>query len=1803
MKPSLQKAGLSALLILLAFAHARAQFSLQWNKELELKNSSYERFDILEKDGAGNLLVLGVKGVTFPYQVVKYDSYGQEMWEKVYPQIRWLSLKDFAVNSSGRFAILSWNSDPVSGKFEWVINAFDSLGNPDWTQTYGGDGADSDLGAVIQMDDTGSVYVTGYTYDLNYLKRATVVKFSPTGVVQWNYTHNTTSEGLALGLSGSGDVYMGGWETSGNVQKLLLTSVSPTGILNWNQTYFPPGNSNTRIYDLLVDDQAGVYYTGTTSNLGDEDLLVGRFSLSGNFLWADTLQGYVIRGNYGARIELDANGHMVVGGPTGYIYNTSTYFGAMAAGIDTSGTVLWRKFMLPQVLGRSLTFKDLEVDFATGNSYLTGWDQVADLVEDGFLIAMDTAGATRWFTNYRQSNALYNGFGDLALSANGQELYYVGHFRGTFTNFDRFLQARSQAGTVLWTENQDFIDSLYLPKINYWDEIKDMVIDGDKNLLAGVRHSDNINVRLNKWAPCGEMLWSAGWEADSLGGIDLWGIGTDSLNNAYLCLSGRTPSSIINNKTTPMVFKFDPNGQTSWINNQIPVANFKNLIDMKVDKGGNSVLLGNYKTTQNVFLEKLDPNGVQTWVIPYLFTSALAMKNVSLEVDGAGNAYLIGEVSIQSPNYDFFVTKFNASGAVVWEKRFNFPGNNSKENIHSSGISPTGLIVIAGWSQTNLFDYTGVVIAYDGAGNLVLSDSYYTSTTGCSLNDVGFDADGNIYVSGVANIGPPSFYTSFTAKYTPTGTRRWLISHGNPGKNHRVEPLSPNRIMVVNESGNVSNTFSVLELDSMGTTTATYPYLCPTDYEGWISYSVSDGENAYISFQSDPEQKPFLLKYGIKGALSICDTTICGGDTVQLRAAGGQSYQWTPTTSLSNPTAASPLAFPSATTTYTLVINQGSSTDTFQVTVSLDTSLSPAFSPAPNGLLVNFTDQTSGAITAWYWDFGDGFTSSQPNPQHTFATPGAYNVCLTVTGNCGPVTVCQQINVGCGGQTGSITYNGPGMPNACDFVSLIAPGGSNYLWSTGASTQTIFPNQSGDYAVSYMDSSSCARQDTYSLAISTVPVTWIGQLGTASGNDTLYRTVPGASSWGTSGASSQEVLLPNANGQLRHILHNTTFVYYLGFSETPSNGDQTQIDHAFYVNGNDIMVKEESGTSISVGTAGVGDTLELERNGNQLYWKINGSVVHTATVSPSLAWLVDVSMRKMNMYVTSVEIDFCNLPPLVLSATRTHDVCAGSPAGSLQVTVAGGTPPYSYSWSTGDTVPSLDSLSPGLYSLTVTDQNGGTKQGSWEILSRITWTNEVGATSHMDTLSRNPGSSGPWGSSGAHSSEVLPAGTNGSFWHVVASTSYNYYLGLTDSDPDASLASILYAFGNLKGLLTIRDIYGNQTIGPVSVGDTLEISRFGTMIYFRKNGLLLRSSPDLPLEPLFVDASLFTQNTVISNVFSDFCQPAIPLQIEVEFDHAGCFPPSGSITLNMLSGTGPYHFYWSSGDTTATISGKSPGLYKAYVSDAGGNLDSVEVQLWNKVVWEGFVGSAAIADTLFRTVPGGGSWGTSGARSDNKLLGNNDGLMLHYVSETNKYYYVGLSDQDTDASQTTLDYSFFNAKGSLRIREEAGNFTQIFGAVNIGDLLKIERVGSSVNYYQNGNLLRSRAVNPAETLRVDVSLFTPGTVLSGVYVDFCDTVAGQKNAGSMAENVGEFSGNAAFEVFPNPVNETLNFTTSQPGPWTVTVVDVLGNLLFTRTFSVKSGSLEVSEFPAGIYFLQLRQSGENLILRRKWVKL
>ena len=95
------------------------------------------------------------------------------------------------------------------------------------------------------------------------------------------------------------------------------------------------------------------------------------------------------------------------------------------------------------------------------------------------------------------------------------------------------------------------------------------------------------------------------------------------------------------------------------------------------------------------------------------------------------------------------------------------------------------------------------------------------------------------------------------------------------------------------------------------------------------------------------------------------------------------------------------------------------------------------FSTAINNLTVDFTDLSPSA-NSWAWDFGDGNTSTQQNPAHTFATGGTFIVTLTIDG--GLCSITDTLNlIGVGVDEGAVAgVNMALYPNPAQTQTTVA---------------------------------------------------------------------------------------------------------------------------------------------------------------------------------------------------------------------------------------------------------------------------------------------------------------------------------------------------------------------------------------------------------------------------------------------------------------------------------------------------------------------------------------------------------------------------------------------------------------------------------------------------------------------------------------------------------------------------------------------------------------------------------------------
>lgn len=103
------------------------------------------------------------------------------------------------------------------------------------------------------------------------------------------------------------------------------------------------------------------------------------------------------------------------------------------------------------------------------------------------------------------------------------------------------------------------------------------------------------------------------------------------------------------------------------------------------------------------------------------------------------------------------------------------------------------------------------------------------------------------------------------------------------------------------------------------------------------------------------------------------------------------------------------------------------------------------FTDSTNNLQAFFTDGSTGTVTTWEWDFGDGNTSNLQNPNHSYDSVGNYTVCLVAGNSCGFDTICSTVNITCVSNV-NFSYSVSGF--TVSFTDL-SDSATSWVWDFG----------------------------------------------------------------------------------------------------------------------------------------------------------------------------------------------------------------------------------------------------------------------------------------------------------------------------------------------------------------------------------------------------------------------------------------------------------------------------------------------------------------------------------------------------------------------------------------------------------------------------------------------------------------------------------------------------------------------------------------------------------------------------------
>ncbi|MCB0585791.1 MAG: T9SS type A sorting domain-containing protein [Phaeodactylibacter sp.] len=318
----------------------------------------------------------------------------------------------------------------------------------------------------------------------------------------------------------------------------------------------------------------------------------------------------------------------------------------------------------------------------------------------------------------------------------------------------------------------------------------------------------------------------------------------------------------------------------------------------------------------------------------------------------------------------------------------------------------------------------------------------------------------------------------------------------------------------------------------------------------------------------------------------------------------------------------------------------------------------------------------------------------------------------------------------------------------------------------------------------------------------------------------------------------------------------------------------------------------------------------------------------------------------------SVESVTINQPTyIILSTSTTPEAAPGAGNGSINLTPSGGTPGYSYHWSTGALTQDISGLEGGTYTVTVTDNNGCIKTASAV----------VGSDGCAEMASSFPYSesfeegAGQWRQSTddafnwTHWSGPTPTKRTGPT--KAFDGDYYFYIEASDQSGGAAILqspcldlsnlfnptlSFSYnMFGSNIGTLAVQASidngvswtnlwmrFGEQGEGWQSAG----VSLSGYNTHFTKVRFIGTAGGgqkgDIAIDGITVDGEVI---------------PCNDIHLAVSSTPASCFGGSdGTASVSASMGTGPYTYAWPNGAPTVTSVGLSAGDYEVTVTDNSG---------------------------------------------------------------------------------------------------------------------------------------------------------------------------------------------------------------------------------------------------------------------------
>ena len=546
--------------------------------------------------------------------------------------------------------------------------------------------------------------------------------------------------------------------------------------------------------------------------------------------------------------------------------------------------------------------------------------------------------------------------------------------------------------------------------------------------------------------------------------------------------------------------------------------------------------------------------------------------------------------------------------------------------------------------------------------------------------------------------------------------------------------------------------------------------------------------------------------------------------------------------------------------------------------------------------------------------------------------------------------------------------------------------------------------------------------------------------------------------------------------------------------------------------------------------------------------------------------------------------------PTALASTLTsmNTLCNGSSDGSATVSTLGGTAPYSYTWSDGQTTAMAGSLAAGSYTVTVTDANGCTETQSTTVLEPNALIVDAGSDvsvciGDFVTLSGSGALSYTWDNGVIDSTAFLVSATG---TYTVTGTDVN---GCVNTD--SVLVTVNQDYYNVItiGACTGDSIYagGNyQTTSGIFVDSLQSINGCDSIVETNLN-IASQIVVNIPLNICFGDSALINGNfETASGTFYDTSSSV-----------AGCDSVTvtnfmvDSLITNSIMATVCFGDSLMVGGSYQTVSGV---YVDTLITSAG--CDSV--------VSTNFMIDSLIANSVMASICNGDSLLVGGAYQS--AAGNYvdtlstssgcDSLVTTTLT-------VNTTLTSTDVQQAACDYTWIDgityttsdSLASYTLSSVAGCDSVVTLNLTISAIVTtiVQNVNDIEASATNGTAPYSYGWNTGET----TASITPA--VNGTYwVVVTDNDTCYSDTASFdvtfVSGTGIDNWNNSVSIYPNPTSDVVTISTGNyTGSLRANVYDLFGRKVFTSN----NKEISLKSFADGVYILEVKAADKTYTTR------